>query len=210
MSGFLYHDSMIYELSELAEFQQVWSAVETVLTDIGNASYAVARCDDPVALAKIASGDDENVPADPRYIERFKAAYGISTISSLSYKQQGKICALLTERGRPYSKAFLNALADPAAFDLAYNVKDSKQMYDDYEIVVDSSTMTFDVMVDEQNSAVKTAVYDLYRRLIPIEFHLNVHCPYITYGWLTTQGYTYGDLDGDTYQNIREGIITRT
>lgn len=201
MSGFLYHDSMIYELSELAEFQQVWSAVETVLTDIAAATDAVSKADDPVALAAL---------EDKRYIERFKSAYGIPTISSLSYTQQGKICALLTERGRPYSKAFLDALADPAAFDLAYNVKDSKQMYDDYEIVVDSSTMTFDVMVDEQNSAVKTAVYDLYRRLIPIEFHLNVHCPYITYGWLTTQGYTYGDLDGDTYQNIREGIITRT
>ena len=203
MSGFLYHDSMIYELSELAEFQQVWSAVETVLTDIAAATDAVSKADDPVALAQIAKN------GDPRYIERFKSAYGIPTISSLSYTQQGKICALLTERGRPYSKAFLNALADPAAFDLAYNVKDSTQMYDDYEIVVDPSTMTFDVMVDEQNSAVKTAVYDLYRRLIPIEFHLNVHCPYITYGWLHTQGYTYGDLDGDTYQNIREGIITR-
>lgn len=198
MSDFLYHDSMIYELSELAEFQQIWSAVEAVLTDIAAATDAVSKADDPVALAAL---------EDKRYIERFKSAYGIPTISSLSYEQQGAICALLTERGRPYSIDFLELLRQQ--FDLVYNVKDSTQMYDDYEIVVDPSTMTFDVMVDAQNSAVKTAVYDLYRRLIPIEFNLNVHCPYITYGWLNTQGYTYGDLDGDTYQNIREGIITR-
>jgi hypothetical protein len=163
MSDFLYHDSMIYELSELAEFQQIWSAVETVLTDIGNASYAVARCDDPVALAKIASGDDENVPADPRYIERFKSAYGIPTISSLEYDQQGSICALLTERGRPYSKAFLDALADPAAFDLTYYIKDAATIYADYGITGDeyAYTMTVDVLVDSQNSTVKNAVYDL-------------------------------------------------
>lgn len=199
MSDFLYHDSMIYELSELAEYQQVWSAVETVLSDIVAATDAVSKADDPVALAAL---------EDKRYIERFKSAYGIPPIGSLSYTQQGAICALLTERGRPYSIDFLELLRQQ--FDLVYNVKDSTQMYDDYEIVVDPSTMTFDVMVDAQNSAVKTAVYDLYRRLIPIEFNLNVHCPYITYGWLNTQGYTYGDLDGDTYQNIREGIITRT
>lgn len=203
MSDFLYHDSMIYELSELAEFQQVWSAVETVLTDITAATDAVSKADDPVALAQIAKN------GDPRYIERFKSAYGIPTISSLSYTQQGAICALLTERGRPYSKAFLNALADPAAFDLVYNVKDSKQMYDDYGITVDKYTMTVDVLVDSQNSAVRNAVYDLYRRILPIEFDLLVHCPYVEYGWFTTDpnNYHYGDLAHSTYQDIREGII---
>lgn len=207
MSDFLYHDSMIYELSELAEYQQVWSAVETVLTDIAAATDAVSKADDPVALAAIANG------GDTRYFERFKEAYGIPNISALPYydenfhKDQGTICALLTERGRPYSIAFLDALED--SFDIHYYLKNKAEMYADYTEVVDDNTMTVDVLVPLNNSALKNAVFDLYRRIIPIEFKVFVHCPYRTYQWYTTEGYKYGDLEGDTYQNIREGIIVR-
>lgn len=204
MSEFRYHDSMIYALSELAEYQAIWEVVWTqVLNDVNNVIIAVSHADDPEALAKIADN------GDPRYIERFKSAYGIPTISSLEYDQQGSICALLTERGRPYSKAFLDALADPAAFDLTYYIKDAATIYADYGITGDEYTMTVDVLVDSQNSAVRNAVYDLYRRILPIEFDLLVHCPYVEYGWFTTDpnNYHYGDLAHSTYQDIREGII---